>query len=69
VKAALKPYYAVGKITKDEYKDVMRSAVPKVKKIGSTIFAIIATFCESFTVNQLDCVCVGIFCNFSSRHT
>jgi len=30
VKAALKPYYAVGKITKDEYKDVMRSAVPKV---------------------------------------
>ena len=30
VKAALKPYYAVGKITKNEYKDVMRSAVPKV---------------------------------------
>ena len=30
VKSALKPYYAVGKITKDEYKDVMRSAVPKV---------------------------------------
>jgi len=34
VKAALKPYYAVGKITKNEYKDVMRSAVPKVNRIS-----------------------------------
>jgi len=38
VKSALKPYYAVGKITKNEYKDVMRSAVPKAKLIYAAIF-------------------------------
>ena len=37
VKAALKPYYAVGKITKSEYKDVMRSAVPKVNRTSCTL--------------------------------
>ena len=30
VKLAIKPYYNKGKITKDEYKEIMRKAVPKV---------------------------------------
>ena len=30
VKLAIKPFYSKGKITKDEYKDIMRRAVPKV---------------------------------------
>ena len=30
VKLAIKPYYAKGRINKDEYKDIMRKAVPKV---------------------------------------
>ena len=30
VKLAIKPYYAKGRIDKDEYKDIMRKAVPKV---------------------------------------
>ena len=31
VKGALKPHYARGVISKDEYKDIMRRAVPKVR--------------------------------------
>ena len=31
VKLAIKPFYAKGQINKDEYKDIMRKAVPKVK--------------------------------------
>ena len=30
VKLAIKPFYAKGQISKDEYKDIMRKAVPKV---------------------------------------
>ncbi len=30
VKLAIKPYYNKGKINKDEYKEIMRKAVPKV---------------------------------------
>jgi len=32
VKNALRPYYSKRKITKDEYKDIMRKCVPKVCK-------------------------------------
>ncbi len=31
VKLAIKPHYNKGRITKDEYKDIMRRAVPKVR--------------------------------------
>lgn len=34
VKLVLKPYYNRKKITKDEYKDIMRRAVPKVISKG-----------------------------------
>jgi len=44
VKAALKPYYAVGKITKNEYKDVMRSAVPKVNRFCYAVFLLAVAF-------------------------
>ena len=30
VKLALKPFFAKGKINKQEYKDIMKRAVPKV---------------------------------------
>ena len=31
VKLAIKPYYAKGKIDKEDYKDIMRKAVPRVR--------------------------------------
>ena len=31
VKLAIKPHYSKGKIDKEEYKEIMRKAVPKVK--------------------------------------
>ena len=31
VKLAIKPHYNKGRINKDEYKDIMRRAVPKVR--------------------------------------
>jgi PHD and RING finger domain-containing protein 1 len=30
VKLALKPFYNKGEVNKDQYKDIMRKAVPKV---------------------------------------
>ena len=33
VKLAIKPYYAKGKINKEQYKEIMRKAVPKVSAI------------------------------------
>jgi len=32
-KLIMQPYYRSGKITKDEYKDIMRKAVPAVSKM------------------------------------
>lgn len=37
VKLVLKPHYTKKHITKDEYKDIMRKAVPKVKYIKLNI--------------------------------
>ena len=37
VKLAIKPYYAKGKIDKDDYKEIMRKAVPKVSGISTFI--------------------------------
>jgi hypothetical protein len=34
VKNALKPHYSHNKISKDEYKHIMRSAVPKVGRFS-----------------------------------
>ena len=33
VKMALKPYFNKGEISKEEYKDIMRKAVPKVSRL------------------------------------
>lgn len=33
VKLALKPYYSKRQVNKDEYKEILRRAVPKVTKI------------------------------------
>ncbi len=38
VKLAIKPYYGQGKIDKDEYKEIMRKAVPKVN--GAKLYII-----------------------------
>ena len=37
MKATLKPYYKSRKITKDEYKHILRKCVPKVSKIENLI--------------------------------
>ncbi len=37
VKLAIKPHYSKGNITKEEYKDIMRKAVPKVNFLGVKI--------------------------------
>ena len=36
VKQALKPFYAKQKISKEEYKDILRKAVPKVRSSART---------------------------------
>ena len=33
VKLAIKPYYGKGRINKEEYKEIMRKAVPKVRTL------------------------------------
>lgn len=37
VKVVLKPHYAKKHITKEEYKDILRKAVPKVCKSGRVV--------------------------------
>jgi len=37
-KLIMQPYYRSGKITKDEYKDVMRKAVPAVRYLESCLY-------------------------------
>ena len=39
VKLAIKPHYNKGRINKDEYKDIMRRAVPKVTSRFSSVRA------------------------------
>lgn len=34
VKLAIKPFYQKREVTKDEYKDILRKAVQKVKEVG-----------------------------------
>ncbi len=38
VKLAIKPHYSAGKINKEEYKEVLRKAVPKVLKMYNYYF-------------------------------
>lgn len=37
VKLALKPHFAKSLINKDEYKDIMRKTVPKVRRITTLV--------------------------------
>jgi len=55
-KTIMQPYYKSGRITKDEYKDVMRKAVPSVRYFKS--FYTYVTFrhdlqCTRSDVNEL----------------
>ena len=44
VKLAVKPYYAKGKINKEEYKEIMRKSVPKVSAFLSEFATFIIYF-------------------------
>lgn len=39
VKLVLKPHYTKKHVTKEEYKDIMRKAVPKVNKLQMFFFS------------------------------
>jgi len=54
-KLIMQPYYRSGKITKDEYKDIMRKAVPAVRYF-SMVYTIV-----SFMYVQYGCVSHNMF--------
>jgi len=50
VKSALKPYFVRSEIDKEEYKDIMRKAVPKVSGLRTCLLSLqfVRVLCKSF---------------------